>query len=430
VIDETQSVGQHGAMSARAVRSVSPLWRHGGFLRLWSGESLSQFGAQLSHLALPVLAVSILQATPFEVGVLGAVDTAAFLLIGLPAGAWIDRMLKRRIMLTADLVRAVALAAIPALWLADALQFWHLYVVGAVLGVATVFFDVAYQSFVPVLVPSTSIADANGKLESTAQIARIGGPAAGGALLTIVAAPFVLAATALTYLTSFVVLTRIRDDERLPDRADRRPLPAEIREGLAYVVRHPLLSRITAATSINNLFATIAMTMTPLLVLRELGLSPAVMGLVLSVGSIGGLLGALASPWIASHLGEGTAIPVSCLAGGLFTLLLPFSAVVPGVSIAVLIVAEFGLAFAVLVYNITQVSFRQRVCPPRLLGRMNASIRFLVWGVMPIGALASGMLGSGIGVVPTMWIGAVGALFAAVPVWFSPLLGMRRLPEE
>jgi MFS family permease len=191
-----------------------------------------------------------------------------------------------------------------------------------------------------------------------------------------------------------------------------------------------LLSRITAATSINNLFATIAMTMTPLLVLRELGLSPAVMGLVLSVGSVGGLLGALASPWISSHLGEGTTIPVSCLAGGLFTLLLPFAAVVPDASIAVLIVAEFGLAFTVLVYNITQVSFRQRVCPPRLLGRMNASIRFLVWGVMPIGALASGVLGSGVGVVPTMWIGAVGALFAAVPVWFSPLLGMRRLPAE
>jgi MFS family permease len=417
-------------MSQRVARSASPLWRHRGFLTLWTGESLSQFGAQLSHLALPVLAVSILQATPFQVGLLGAVDTAAFLLIGLPAGAWIDRMLKRRIMLTADLVRAAVLAVIPALWLADALQFWHLYVVGAVLGVATVFFDVAYQSFVPVLVPSASVADANGKLESTAQIARIGGPAAGGAFLTIVAAPLVLAATALTYLTSFLFLTRIRDDETLPDREDRRPLVTEIRDGLAYVLRHPLLSRITAATSINNLFATIAMTMTPLLVLRELGLSPAVMGIILSVGSVGGLLGALASPWIASRLGEGTTIPVSCVVGGVFTLLLPAAALVPSLSIAVLVVAEFGLAFTVLVYNITQVSFRQRVCPPRLLGRMNASIRFLVWGVMPIGALASGVLGSVIGVVPTMWIGAVGSLFAAVPVWFSPLLGMRRLPEE
>ena len=410
-------------------RSPSPLWRHRGFLTLWTGESLSQFGAQLAHLALPVLAVSLLQATPFQVGLLGAVDTAAFLLIGLPAGAWIDRMRKRRIMLTADLVRAVVLAAIPVLWIAGALEFWHLYVVGAALGAATVFFDIAYQSFVPVLVPSASISDANGKLESTAQIARVGGPAAGGALLTVLAAPFLLAATALTYLVSFVFLSRIRDTEALPDRTERRPLPLEIREGLGYVLRHPLLSRITASTSINNLFATIATTMLPILVLRELGLSPAVMGIVFSVGAVGGLLGAIAAPAIAARIGEGTAIPVSCLAGGVFLLMLPASAIVPGLAVPVLVVGEFGLAFTVLVYNITQVSFRQRICPPRLLGRMNASIRFLVWGVMPIGALVSGVLGTAIGVLPTLWIGSIGALFAALPVVLSPLLGMRHLPD-
>jgi MFS family permease len=409
---------------------VSPLWHHRGFLTLWTGESLSQLGAQLSHLALPVLAISVLHATPFQIGVLNAVDTAAFLLIGLPAGAWIDRLRKRRIMLTADLVRGVALAAVPALWFAGVLEFWHLYVVGAVLGVATVFFDVAYQSFVPVLVPATSIADANGKLESTAQVARIGGPALGGALLAVAVAPLLLVATAVTYLTSFLFLTRIRDDERLPDATSRRPLVLEIREGLGYVLRHPLLSRITAATSINNLFATIAMTMMPVFVLRELGLAPAVMGVIFSVGAVGGLLGAVAAPWIASHVGEGTAIPVSCIAGGLFTLLLPVAALVPGIAVIVLVVAEFGLSFTVLVYNITQVSFRQRVCPQRLLGRMNASIRFMVWGVMPIGALVSGVLGGTIGVTATLWVGAIGALFAAVPVLFSPLLGMRSLPEE
>lgn len=416
-------------MTTTDARSRSPLWRHRGFLTLWAGESLSQFGAQLAHVAIPVLAVSLLQATPFQVGVLGAVDTAAFLLIGLPAGAWIDRLRKRHIMLTADLVRAAVLAVVPILWITGTLEFWHLYVVGAVLGTATVFFDVAYQSFVPVLVPSASIGDANGKLESSAQIARIGGPAAGGALLTILAAPFVLAATALTYFASFLFLSRIHDEETLPDRAERRPLHREIQEGLSYVLRHPLLSRITAATSINNFFATIATTMLPILVLRELGLSPAVMGVAFSVGAGGGLLGALVAPWVASRLGEGTTIPISCLAGGLFLLMIPAAALVPTLAVPVLVVAEFGLAFTVLVYNITQVTFRQRVCPPRLLGRMNASIRFLVWGVMPIGSLLSGVLGTVLGVVPTLWIGSVGALLAALPVLFSPLLGMRRLPD-
>jgi MFS family permease len=422
-------LGHDGFMTSADTRQRSPLWRHRGFLTLWAGESLSQVGAQLAHLALPVLAVSVLGAAPFQVGVLGAVDTAAFLLIGLPAGAWIDRMRKRRIMLTADLVRGVVLAVVPVLWLAGALELWHLYIVGAALGVATVFFDVAYQSFVPVLVPSASIADANGKLESTAQIARVGGPAAGGAVLTVLAAPFLLAVTAATYLVSFLFLSSIRETESLPDRADRRPLHREIREGLSYVLRHPLLSRITAATSINNLFATIATTMLPILVLRELGLSPAIMGVVFSVGAVGGLLGAVSAPWIASRVGEGTAIPLSCLLGGVFLVLLPASTLAPALAVPVLVVAEFGLAFSVLVYNITQVSFRQRICPPRLLGRMNASIRFLVWGVMPIGSLASGALGTWIGVVPTLWIGSVGALFAALPVLLSPLLGMRRLPE-
>lgn len=414
---------------AAPATTVGPLWRHGGFLKLWSGETLSQFGAQLSHLALPVLAVTILQATEWEVGMLNAVGTAAFLLIGLPAGAWIDRMLKRRVMIAADIVRAAALAVLPLTWYFGEIEIWHLYAVGAVLGVATVFFDVAYQSYVPILVNQAQISDANGKLESTAQIARIGGPAVGGVLLAIVAPPVVLIATSVTYAASFLFLLRIRDEEVRADPKQRMPLHREIAEGVAFVWRHPLLRRITAATAASNLFGVIAMTMAPLLILRELGLSPAVMGLIFSVGAAGGLLGAVATPRIAARVGEGTIIPVALALGGAFTLLMPLAAAVPALAVPTLIVAEFGFSFSVLVYNISQVSFRQRVCPPRLLGRMNASIRCVVWGVMPIGALAAGGLGAAIGVVPTMWIGAAGSILATGFVAFSPLAGMRKLPE-
>src|SRR5690349_14924108 len=181
---------------------ATPLLRNPSFLWLWSGDAVSQLGAQFTGLAIPVLAVTLLGATEWEVGLLTAAQTAAFLVVGLPAGAWIDRMLKRRVMIAADLVRAVALAAIPALWFAGALEIWHLYLVGAVVGVATVFFDVSYQSYVPILLPGVQVGKANSYLETTAQIARIGGPGLAGALLTVVSAPVLLLADAVSYAFS------------------------------------------------------------------------------------------------------------------------------------------------------------------------------------------------------------------------------------
>lgn len=412
-------------------RAVEPsLWRHGGFLRLWAGQTTSQFGAQLAFLAIPVLAIQLLGATEFEIGLLNAFETAAFLVIGLPAGAWIDRWIKRSIMIVADLVRAIALAAVPALWFAGILEFWHVLLVGTVIGAATVFFDVSYQSYLPVLVPGPAIPDANSKLEGTAQIARVGGPAVAGGLLAIAQAPLLLAGTVGTYLLSMIALLSIRERETPAPRSDRRPLVVEIREGVAFVVRQPLLRRIVLTTGVGNLFTTMSLTMLPVLVLRELGLTPAVFGLATSVGAIGGILGALAAARLSRVVGEGTIIPVSAVVLGLALPLAPLMAVLPVAAIPLLIAMELLLSIGVLVYNVAQVSFRQRICPKPLLGRMNASIRFFVWGVMPIGALLSGVLATTLGVVPTMWIGAIGALLSAGFVVFSPLLGMRKLPAE
>jgi MFS family permease len=405
------------------------LWRHPQFLRLWGGETASAVGTQVAGLAIPTLAVTVLAATEFQVGLLNAVETAAFLVIGLPAGAWVDRMLKRRVMLVADLVRALTLAVIPVLWFAGALSMWHVIVVAAIVGTATVFFDVSYQSYIPVLVRSESIGDANSKLETTQQLARIAGPALSGLLLAIVRPAVLVGANALTYLVSFLALATIRDDEVRAPRENRRPLAEEIREGLAFVVREPLLFRIVLCTGTSNLFSTIATTMLPVLVLREVGLGTELWGIAISVGAIGGLLGASLTARLSRLIGEGTIIPISAIMFGVAVLMLAAVPLVPDAAFWILLVSEFVLSFSVLVYNIAQVTFRQRICPPRLLGRMNASIRFIVWGVMPIAALLSGILASTIGVVPTMWIGAAGALLPAAWVVFSPLLGMRELPR-
>lgn len=407
------------------------LWRNGQFLRLWAGETTSAFGSQVGILAIPFLAVAVLSATEFQVGLLGALETAAFLLIGLPAGAWVDRWLKRRVMLFADLVRAVMLLAIPVLWFVGVLNIWHLLIVATVVGAATVFFDVAYQSYIPVLVPGPSISDANSKLETTQQLARIGGPFASGLLLSIVKAPILIGIDALTYLVSFLVLTTIRDTEVAKPKEDRKPLVEEITEGMAFVFRQPLLRRIVLSTGTNNLFSSIGMTLIPIVVLREIGLSPAVWGLAASLGAVGGLLGAVLSARLARWVGEGAVIPLSALVGAVGMLLIAsITVVTPEFAPVLLAAGEFVLSFAVLVYNIAQVSFRQRICPPPLLGRMNASIRFIVWGVMPVGALIAAVLGTLIGPVATLWVGTIGVVLAPAFVVFSPLFGMRELPEN
>lgn len=405
------------------------LWRDGNFLTMWSGQALAQLGTQVTELAIPVLAVLLLQASEFEVGLLNAAGVAAFLVVGLPAGAWIDRMRKRQVMIWADAVRAVALGTLPLLWWLGLLEMWHLYAVALVVGVATVFFDVSYQSIIPSLVRRTQIAEANGKLEATRELANIAGPAAGGWLIAAVSAPFAILATVGTYIASFIALLLTRDHEEPRAADDRAPVLHEIREGLAWVLGNPLLRRIVGTTGLSNFFSTVSFTLLPIFLLRELGLSPAAMGVILSLGSIGGLCGAIATPHIVRWIGEARAIPASAIAFSVISCMLPLAATFPEIAFWLLIGQLFVGSFTILVYNITQVTFRQRITPTRLLGRMNASVRFCVWGVMPIAALLAGALGTWLGVVPTMWIGAVGQLLAALCVVIGPFWAMRELPD-
>lgn len=395
------------------------LWRDGNFVTMWTGQALSQFGAQVTELAIPVLAVLLLHASELEVGILGAAGTAAFLVIGLPAGAWIDRMRKRHVMIWADLVRAVALATLPLLWWLGALEIWHMVAVALVMSVATVFFDVSYQSIVPSLVRDDQIADANGKLQATSELAGIAGPAAGGWLIGVITAPFAILVTAATYVVSMLALLRTRDSEVVV-QGSHDPLVRSIREGLAWVFGNPYLRRIVGTTAVSNFFATLTTTLLPIFILRTLSLSPAVMGLIFMAGSLGGLAGAFATAHIVRWVGEARAVPLSAIAFSVFALILPVAAVVPEIAVPLLIVQNFLMIFAVLVYNITQVTFRQRITPKRLLGRMNASIRFCVWGVMPIAALLAGGLGTWVGTTATLWIGSFGALLSAVFVTFGP----------
>jgi predicted MFS family arabinose efflux permease len=419
------------SQSVRSEPTNVPLLRDRNFVTFWTGQALSQVGEQVSGLALPVTAVLLLHASDGEVGVLNAAGVAAFLIIGLPAGAWIDRMRKRSVMIRADLVRAFALAAIPVLWWLGVLQIWQLYLVALVLGVATVFFDISYQSIIPSLVPTARIPEANGKLESTSQLAHLFGPAVAGWLVGVVTAPIAVLVTVGTYLSSFAALRLTRDHEasHQDDRSSRMPMRHEVAEGLRWVFGHPLLRRIVATTGISNLASTMTYTLLPIFFLRVLGFTPQTMGLVFSLAAVGGLAGAVTSGRVMAWLGA-RAIPVSSIMFSVAALLLPAATLVPReFAFPVLVVEGMLTSWSVLLYNITQVSFRQRITPPRLLGRMNASIRFCVWGVMPLAALAAGALGEVVGTVPTIWIGSVLGLASIVPVVWGPFWRMRDLPD-
>ncbi len=404
------------------------LARHPDFRRLWVGDAFGQLGAQLTGIALPVLAVRDLGASEMQMGLLTAAETAAFLVIGLPTGAWVDRMRKRRVLVTADLVRAVVLAVVVVLALTGHASMAVLYAGALVLSAATVFFDVAHQSYVPGLVGLEHIGEGNAKLQATQSVAQVAAPALGGALLRVVAAPLVIAVNAVTYLASAVAVGRIRKVETLPPPEHRRPLREEIAEGLRFVVHQPLLRRIVACTAIGNLFSALSGALVVIYALRVLGLDEAAYGTVLSASAVGGLLGAVLSDRLVRWVGEGRIIPLSALAFVPGAALTPLAAVLPFPPQAVLIAGGVLFVSAVVVYNVAQVSFRQRVCPPALLGRMNASVRFIVWGTTPIGALLGGWLGHAWGVVPALWVAAAGTGLSALPVLLSPLVRMRQLP--
>ena len=390
-------------------------------------------GSQITGLAFPVLAVSYLHANEFQMGLLNAADTSAFLVFGLLAGALVDRWIKRQVMLVADLVRMLAVAVIPILWMLGVLNVYHLMIVGAVISVATVFFDVSYQSYIPILLPKEYIGIGNARLEISGQISGIAGPGIVGALLTFLKAPVLLVIDSVSFLVSAVSLWFIKDREQPKPKTDRKPIVHEIGEGLKFVWNQKLIRAISFTTSTSNMFGTVVGTMFALYLLKPefLNLGTAGFGILMSIGSIGGLLGATATPKLIKLVGEGPLVVLSALASGLVQFFIPLAWYIPHqYSIIPLAAQSFFTSFLALTYNITQVTARQRLCPEHLLGRMNASIRFMVWGSMPIGALIAGILGTVFGVLSTIWIGVILGLFSACFVLFSPLRTMRKMPDK
>jgi MFS family permease len=400
-------------------------------MHLWAAETISQIGTQVTLLSLPLAAILTLNATAFEVGLLSSIEYAPFLLVGLPAGVWVDRLRRRPILIAGDLGRAVVLASIPIAYWLDALTLPHLYVAAFVTGICTVFFDVAYQSYLPSLVERRELTEGNAKLEISRSGAQLAGPGIAGALVQILTAPVAIAADAVSYLGSALFVARIRrpePDVPAPAPEDRPRMRSQIMEGLRYVLGHPLLRPIAACTSLSNLFSAMAAAILILFAVRELGLTAGAIGVALAIGNVGFLVGAFAAERIARRVGIGRTIVGSAVLFGFAGFAYPLAT--QATAVALLIAGGLLFGFGGVVYNVNQVSLRQAITPGRMQGRMNATMRFMVWGTMPLGALAGGALGGTIGLRPTLWIAAAGGLLAFVPPLFSPVRRLASIPEE
>lgn len=406
--------------------------RNADFNRLWTAETISQFGTQVSLLAIPLVAVTLLHATPFEVALLGTIEFLPFILFSLPAGAWVDRLRRRPILIAGDLGRAVMLASVPIAYALGVLTMAQLYIVGFVVGTLTVFFDVAYQSYLPSLVERDQLVDGNGKLEASRTVAQSAGPALGGGLIGLVTAPLAILADSLSFVLSGLFVFLIRRTEPAPDRhADehgrpRGSLRQEVSEGLRYVLGNRYLGGIAASTATSNFFSNVAFATFIVYAVRVLGLSPLEIGLTFGLGNVGGVIGALTASRIAGRFGVGpTIIGAMVLAG-------------PGLLLIALAPREFPIPFlvagsflqgvAVVVYNINQLSFRQAVTPTAMQGRMNATIRFIVWGAIPLGSIVGGIIATAVGLQAAILVGAVGAFLAVIPLVITPVRTLRDMP--
>jgi MFS family permease len=418
------------------VRSLWPrggLWRHPDFLKLWSAETISVFGSQVGQLALPLVAILVLDASPFEVAALGTVAFLPFIFFALPAGVWVDRMRRRPILIAGDLGRAALLATIALAYAADTLTMWHLFVVAFLVGVCTVFFDVAYQSYLPSLVERNQIIDGNSKLEISRAASQVGGPGLGGALVEIFTAPYAVLVDAISFLGSAAFLFGIRKHEERPavePAADgsKPKMRTELKEGLRFVWDNRNLRAQAGCTAVSNFFSSVAFSIYLVFAVRELDLSPGVIGVVFSIGSAGSLVAALTATRVSGRFGIGPTTIATAVLWGPALLLIGLAPAGYG-ALPFLVASQVLLGFAAVVYNIVQVSYRQAICPPRLQGRMNSVMRFMVWGTIPLGTLLGGALATWIGMRETILVAAIGGGLAFLFIVFSPQRHLREMPE-
>ena len=390
------------------------LWHHPEFLKLWAGQTISIFGSGVTANALPLTAVLVLGANASEMGWLLAVESAPVLVVGLIAGVWVDRFRRRPLLIGADLGRAGLLACVPILAALGALRIEHLFVVAATTGVLTVVFDVAYRSFVPDLVGPDGVLEANSRLATIEAVAEITTPGLTGALVQVIAAPLAILLDAVSFVGSALCVLGIRRPERArPPGEASHDVWSEIAEGLRAVGGSPTLRTLAAWEALRNFFGMFIGALYMLFGLRDLGLSPVLLGITVGVGGASNLLGTLLVVRATRRFGVGPTMVTAVLVGCVTPVLI---ALAPSQAVEgfVVLVAAQALDLIHPLYDVNALTLRQVSTPDHLLGRVNATVHVIGRGVIPLGAVAGGALGDAIGLRPTLLIAAGGIMLGAL----------------
>lgn len=409
-------------------RRLGGLWQNTDFVKLWVGTTVSLIGSQVTGLALPLTAALTLAATPLQMGLLGAVGMLPWALIGLPAGAWVDRLPRRPILIVADLGRAGLLAAIPLAALAGGLRIELLYAVAFLAGVLTVIFEVAAGAFLPALLARDDLVEGNSKLQASVAVSDIGGPGLAGALVQALTPPLAIVADVVSFLASAACVITIRADAPpAPPRAGRS-LRREMAEGLRQVAHDPLLRPLTICGSAANLALAVQLAVRVLYLTRDLGLEPALIGVLVAAGSVGALPATVLTGRLSRRVGAGPTMVGGLALISAGSLLFALAAGDRLTLLLLLVVSQVVSGLGGLAFVIVALSLRQAVTPRPLLGRVIASSRFLSRSALAGGLIAGGLLGEHIGLRATLFVAGGLALATVVLALVSPLRALRVIP--
>jgi predicted MFS family arabinose efflux permease len=388
------------------------LWRHRDFLLLWSAQGVSAVGSRITRTALPMAAILVAGAGALDLGLLAVTLTLPRALFAWLGGGWVDRHRRRPILIGADLVRAIALLAIPAAAYSGSLSMPLLYAVAAITGVATVLFELADHVFIADLVGRERLQDANGKREAADAVAEISGPALGGALVAWLTAPVAIVVDALTFVASALLIARIRNDERVAGPSAATSFLTDVRIGIHVVWRDSAVRALFVAHALMTLFGSFMASLYTLFALRDLALTPTQLGIAIGCGGIGGLAGAMLAGRAAAHWGPRRTLIVSLAIGAAMQVLIPLAPPMRLIAMTFLIATQVIGDGVLTVYLITETTLRQRLLPPDALGRAAGTFQVANGLLTPVGALAGAVLAEGIGMRPTLWLLAIGYAMA------------------
>lgn len=401
------------------------------FLKFWAGETVSLFGSQVTVLALPLAAVVELDVDARELGFLQFLQFIAFGVLAMPLGVWADRRRKKPIMIGTNAVRALLIFTVPLMAVFDVLSLNALYVVALSVSICTVLFDVCWMSYVPTVVADDKLrVEANGRLGMSLSASQLAGPSLGGVLVQVFTAPITLVIDALSYVVSVFSLLAIRAKEPSPSpRRSDSTFIHELGEGLRWVFGNTYLRILATVGSLFNFFIMFTQAIFLLFAVRTLSLPTGFVGMILSAGAVGGLLGAAVAGRATRRFPLGRVYQVATVTSLCSFILIPMAAGPEWLAIAILVVAYFVILFGLSIANVVSISLRQAVTPPALMARMNAAMRTSLYGIGAIGALTGGFVGAAVGLRPALWIAAVGAIGSTLPMFVSSLRHVRTLPQ-